>query len=87
MKTYWKTSQNFFDLSRAPKIMILISIYTSGTDCDTYLCCMYVCIVNDLSVNAEKDVDNPVMIIRNPDSNASAVYVWLDIEVLEIVME
>ena len=55
--------------------MILIHIYTSGIDCDTYLCCMYVCIVNDLSVNAEKDVDNPVMIIRNPDPNASTVHV------------
>ena len=87
MKIYWKTSQNFLDLSRAPKIMILIPIYTSGIYCDSYLGCMYVRIVNDLSINAEKDVDNPVMIIRNSDPNASTVYVWFDIEVLEIVME
>ena len=55
--------------------MILILIYTSGIYWNTYLCCMYVCIVNDLSINAEKDVDNPVMIIRNSDPNASTVYV------------
>ena len=55
--------------------MILIPIYTSGIYCDSYLGCMYVRIVNDLSVNAEKDVDNPVMIIRNSDPNASTVYV------------
>ena len=67
--------------------MILIPIYTSGIYWNTYLCCMYVCIVNDLSVNAEKDVDNPVMIIRNSDPNASTVYVWFDIEVFEVVME
>lgn len=46
---------------------------------------MYVCIVNNLFINAEKDVDDSVQIIRN--SEPSTVDVRLNIEVGEIVME